>query len=86
MRIKGSRTTREEFDIDVREVRAIAANVICKILEFNPKWYINSKGGLCEDETFHTSHSWTSTEVIRKATQEDMVAVSLLKRVSGYTE
>lgn len=84
MRIRVSKTLLEDVDIDSSNMKEIAIKVVCDVFKFNYGWYINNNGDLCEDEEVHTSHSWTTTEIVRKATSEDINILEVLRKIRTY--
>lgn len=81
MKIKGLVHT--EMVISRDEEASVAAAVICEVMKFNPSWGIED-GEVIEYETQYTSHSWEVRKVVRRATDNDVAAWSVLNAIQTW--
>lgn len=91
MKIAGTRTevSRIEVDVSPRDMVDNLRRWILSTHKLPVDAYINDKGQIVDDEEHYTSHSWTTTRVVREAPTEDEVrlvkTLEALIKIVGQT-
>ena len=69
-----------EFEIDNNTVKNICIDKICQIYGWDKNYFICA-GNLMIEREYHSSHSWSQREIIRKANEEDAFLVKLISDI-----
>lgn len=85
MKIAGTRTevSRIEVDVSPRDMVENLRRWILSVHKLPTDAYIDDKGQIVEDEEHYTSHSWTTTRVVRDApTNEETQLIKTLEALN----
>ena len=69
-----------EVELDDYTIRKIILDKFCKIFDMPEEAYIEN-GKLMIDVEYYTSHPWQDKEVQRVATEEDKIALKILRKL-----
>jgi hypothetical protein len=72
MKIKTTQTNVIESEISDQEVKRICLSYIYDKLSWGEGFYLKD-GNVCCEEICHSSHCFSVTKIIRKATEEDFL-------------
>jgi hypothetical protein len=73
MRVTGSYTTSAVIDVDPIEVFKALRVEVLNGAGFHASCYLDEKNRIVRDEDYHTSHSWSETQVVvEKPSKEDI--------------
>ena len=79
MKIKGQQKV--EIEISEEERRWIAKGYLCEVFDWDEDYFIED-GEVKVRKSYHSSHSFNSNEKVREASDRDILAYKLFKKLT----
>jgi len=75
-------TKQETVNLDLKEIKRIALDLIYEMYDWKPSYYISEDGKkVLEDVEYYTSHKFDITEIVRKTKPKDKFISKLVKDI-----
>jgi len=80
MRVTATHSKRIEVELDDSTVKQIVIGEFRNIFDLPETAYIKDDKVMISKE-YYTSHSWYEEEIVREATEEDKIAIQVLRKL-----
>ena len=72
-----------DLEIDFEQIYRIVVEALLNVYDLRSDYYL-ADGNVVYDEELYTSHSWTETRIVRKATPKDVEGLGALARLNEW--